>query len=306
MLPATASSHIAPKVLPIVLTVGGATVAGRSLSQYNREQTRTQPAARTQPQPRSRYFELALSLSDGDRPLQWGFAIIRTAYGPKSDEQFQHALTLIGRIAQTWFDNEIASFKVQVAYEKENNIEPLSQISTEVDTRLNDEFTRRYQNDILQDKQQLDGAPVATVRRYFNDWIASNNGSSVTGDIRFTTCIMLDTETLAQLAEAPQDLHSDSSKYFRSQYWVKMVEAESGYEEAFRALLYGRYGLVEYWFDRNNSRRLVVHRKNRENPGVLYYGVAPRELTPYEQAMQDAFKAHMQQGPGIGSDQPKN
>ncbi|KAJ4160905.1 hypothetical protein NW765_005751 [Fusarium oxysporum] len=61
MLPAATSVHIAPKVLPIVLTVGGATVAGRSLSHYNRETTiRAQPTQRTQPQPRSRYFELVL------------------------------------------------------------------------------------------------------------------------------------------------------------------------------------------------------------------------------------------------------
>jgi hypothetical protein len=247
-------------------------------------------------------LEQVLSLRGGHRPLQWGFAIIRTAYGPNSDEQFEHALNIIGRIAQAWADNEIASVKTQLAYEKENNIERLGHISMEVDTRPNDEFTRRYQNDILQN-EQLDGASVATVGQYFNNWIASNNGSSVAGDVRFTTCIMLDAETLVQLAEAPQDLGSNWSEYFRSQYWVKMVEAESGYEEAFRALIYGRYGLTEYWLDRNKSRRLAVHRKNRENPGVLYYGIPPRELTPYEQAMQDACKAQMQQGAGIGSDQ---
>ncbi|SPJ77014.1 uncharacterized protein FTOL_06241 [Fusarium torulosum] len=246
-------------------------------------------------------LEQALSLHDGHRSLQWGFAIIRTAYGPKSDEQFHHALNLIGRIAQAWSDIEIADFKTRLVYAKENNMERLGHVSMEVDTRLNDEFTRRYQNDILQDKQ-LDGASVATVRSYFNDWIASNNGSSDAGDIRFTTCIMLDAETLAQLAEAPRNLGSNSSEYFRSQYWV-MIEAESGYEEAIRAFLFGAYDLVEYWFGRNNSRRLVVHRKNRENPGVLYYGIAPRELTPYEQAMQDACKAQMQQGVGTGSDQ---
>jgi hypothetical protein len=71
-----------------------------------------------------------------------------------------------------------------------------------------------------EDKQQLDDVSVATVRRYFNDWIASKNGTSVAGDVRFTTCIMLDTETLLQLAEAPQDLEldSNSSEFFRSQY----------------------------------------------------------------------------------------
>jgi hypothetical protein len=114
---------------------------------------------------------------------------------------------------------------------------------------------------------------------------------------------MLDAETLAQLAEAPPNLGSNSTEYWRSQYWVKIIEAESGYEEAFRALLYGRYSLVEYWFSRNSSRRLDVHRKNRESPGVLYYGIPPREWTPYEQAIQDACRAQVQQGAGIGSAQ---
>ncbi|WKT45058.1 hypothetical protein QSH57_009911 [Fusarium oxysporum f. sp. vasinfectum] len=85
-----------------------------------------------------------------------------------------------------------------------------------------------------------------------------------------------------------------------------MVDAESAGEEAFRALLYGMDSLAAYWFHKNNSRRLVVHRKNRENPGVLYHGFAPHELTPHEQAIQDAFKAHMKQGADIGSEQTKN
>jgi hypothetical protein len=111
-------------------------------------------------------LEQALSVHGGHRPLQWGFAIIRTAYGPKSDEQFQHALNLIGRIAQAWSDIEIADFKTRLKYAEKR----LGHVPMEVDTRLNDEFTRRYQNDILQDKQ-LDGASVATVRQYFNNWI---------------------------------------------------------------------------------------------------------------------------------------
>ncbi|KAH6962889.1 hypothetical protein DER45DRAFT_624983 [Fusarium avenaceum] len=101
-----------------------------------------------------------LTLDDGHRPLQWGFAIIRTAYGPESDEQFQHALTLIGRIAQAWSNIEIDDFKNELVYVKENNVERLGNVSMEIDTRLNIEFIRRYQNDILQDKQ-LDGTSVA-------------------------------------------------------------------------------------------------------------------------------------------------
>ncbi|RKK97683.1 hypothetical protein BFJ63_vAg1580 [Fusarium oxysporum f. sp. narcissi] len=98
---------------------------------------------------RSIFVRLKQALTHGGHRLhQRGFAIIRTAYGPESEEQFQHALTLIGRIAQVWSDDEITSCKTLMAYLKENDIEQLGHISKEVDTLPNHEFTRRYQNDI--------------------------------------------------------------------------------------------------------------------------------------------------------------
>ncbi|CAG7559976.1 unnamed protein product [Fusarium equiseti] len=62
MLPATASSHIAPKVLPVILTVGGATVASRSFINANqyREPVRAKPFQNTPTRPRSPYFEKVL------------------------------------------------------------------------------------------------------------------------------------------------------------------------------------------------------------------------------------------------------
>ncbi|RFN50511.1 hypothetical protein FIE12Z_5274 [Fusarium flagelliforme] len=62
MLPATASSHIAPKVLPVILTVGGATVASRSFINANqyREPVRAKSFQNTPARPRSPYFEKVL------------------------------------------------------------------------------------------------------------------------------------------------------------------------------------------------------------------------------------------------------
>ncbi|KAM0248366.1 hypothetical protein ACHAP5_003541 [Fusarium lateritium] len=61
MLPAATYTHVAPKVLPVILTVGGATVASRSLSHHNRQPVRAKPYQQITPaQPRSKYFELVL------------------------------------------------------------------------------------------------------------------------------------------------------------------------------------------------------------------------------------------------------
>ncbi|KAL6923041.1 hypothetical protein ACHAPO_006524 [Fusarium lateritium] len=62
MVPAAASSHLGPKVLPIILTVGGATVASRSVMNGNkyREPVRAKPFQSTPTQPRSQYFEKVL------------------------------------------------------------------------------------------------------------------------------------------------------------------------------------------------------------------------------------------------------
>ncbi|KAF9766752.1 hypothetical protein IL306_000802 [Fusarium sp. DS 682] len=220
---------------------------------------------------------------------------MRTSYSPRSDEQFQHAVTLVGSIAQVWADREIVNVKRQLAMEKEDNFE-LAHISTDVDTRPNEDFVRRYQNDILED-QQLDGASVATARGYFNNWIASKNGCSNAGDMRYMACIMLDAETLAQLSKAPKDLPRSTSEHFRSAYWVKMVEAQSkprsGHEDAFRVLLFGKFDLVHYWFDRNTSRVLVTHRKNPNDPKVLYYGPKPQKSIFRYGIPDDAFRACM-------------
>ncbi|KAH7006477.1 hypothetical protein EDB82DRAFT_522421 [Fusarium venenatum] len=36
----------------------------------------------------------------GHRPCRWGFAIVRTAYGPGSDEQSRRAINIVNRVAQ--------------------------------------------------------------------------------------------------------------------------------------------------------------------------------------------------------------
>ncbi|KAF5012634.1 hypothetical protein FDECE_1326 [Fusarium decemcellulare] len=226
-------------------------------------------------------LEQVLLLRYGHKPKRWGFAIVRTAYGPGSDEQFQHALARIRRIAHVWADTEAVSVKTEITWLKEERFQ-LDHIPVEVDTRPNEQMRNRYENDVLEDEKQLEGASVVTVREYFNNWVASKEGTSIAGDMRYAACIMLDAETLVQLATAPKDFPPEGSYGFRSPYWVKMVEAEPKPEESFRVHVFGEFGLVEYWFGRNSRRRSVIeliHKKNRQNPGIFYFGDPPSNAT---------------------------
>jgi hypothetical protein len=220
-----------------------------------------------------------LCLTGGHRPFRWGFDIARTAYGPGTDEQFQHALAIINRLAQIWVDDEAASVKKRILYYKQNDLQ-LEHIPVEVDMRPNEELVRRYENPIIQDKGALDNASLATVREYFNKWIASKNViTSSAGDVRFATCIMLDAETLDQLAIAPGGFPRNDQERFRSEYWVKMVEAEPSPGEALRVRVFGEKDLMDYWSVRSSGEDHIcdlMHRQNPENPGTLYYGRAPR------------------------------
>ncbi|KAH7019017.1 hypothetical protein EDB80DRAFT_187501 [Ilyonectria destructans] len=215
-----------------------------------------------------------LVLTLGHRQRKWGFAIVRTAYGPGSDEQMQYALALIRRTAQVFTDTEAISMKRILGRHKSSKPFELADISLEFDTRPNQEILSRFENDVLEDAV-LEGASVATVREYFANWIATKDGPSNTGDIRFISCIMLDAETLAQLATVPDNFPGTETGR-RSPYWVKVVEAEPQPEEAFRVRLFGSFSLVNYWFDRNYSRRSAMeltHDTDPQNPGIRYFGV---------------------------------
>ncbi|KAH6981736.1 hypothetical protein BKA56DRAFT_615853 [Ilyonectria sp. MPI-CAGE-AT-0026] len=221
-----------------------------------------------------------LVLARGHRQKRWGFAIVRTSYGPGSDEQMQCALALIRRTAQVFTDTEAISVKHILEEHKSSQPFELADLSLEFDTRPNQEILSRFENDVLEDAA-LEDASVATVREYFADWIATKDGPSNTGDIRFISCVILDAETLAQLATVPGDFPETGTTGFRSPYWVKVVEVKPQPEEAFRVYLFGEFGLAQYWFDRNHNRRSAIeltHNKDPKCPGIRYFGYLPTNV----------------------------
>lgn len=131
----------------------------------------------------------------------------------------------------------------------------LADISLKPDTRPNEKLERRFINDVFQDAVQLKDADVPTVRKYFNNWLASRNGDWNGGNIRFASCILLDTATLLHLQSAWSPYPDNIVSANRLPYWVKMVEAEPQPVDAFRVKVFGEWGLAEYWFERNYRRR---------------------------------------------------
>ncbi|KAF5963723.1 hypothetical protein FCOIX_13725 [Fusarium coicis] len=168
-------------------------------------------------------LDTILSLLDGHRPQKWGFVIIRTAYGPGSDQKFEHALEIINNIAQHWAEGEDEGVKFLISRGKETDFR-YRDVPLELDTRPNEEFVRRYENDVGED-QSLENASSAEVREYFKTWIASQGGRSNVGNTRYVACIMLDAETLSQLAPASKGFPHGCDIYSAS-YWVNMVDVE--------------------------------------------------------------------------------
>lgn len=218
-------------------------------------------------------LDTTLTLTHGHKPKKWGFAIIRTAYGPGSDQKFEHALEIINNIAQHWVEDEVEGLKFRITQGKETDFR-YKDVSVEVDTRPNEEFVRHYENDVVED-QSLENASFVAVREYFKTWIASKGGRSDVGNTRYVACIMLDAETLSQLATAPKGFPHGCDVY-SSSYWVKMVDVEASPDEAIHVRVRGADDLMRYWFTRNMIRsHVLTHRKDREYPGVLYFGDPP-------------------------------
>ncbi|KAL6918901.1 hypothetical protein ACHAPO_009184 [Fusarium lateritium] len=251
-----------------------------------------------------------IPLRHGHRPFCWGFAILRTAFGPRYDALFNKFVITLHRIVRLQTSKEAEVLRRFVQRHKRDRANH-EHVSDYVDTRPNDELCRSFKIDILDDRQRLENAPVTLVRTTFRRWIKDMKGTSLAGDMRFAACIMADAETLHQFMDAHADFPRTSEEGFLSSYWLKLVDAETmdqfttrpdGWQQAVseqrmqhwqelfdtgigpndtvRVRLYGKEDYRKYWFDRNR-RRLhlseMTHRYDDDNPGLLYYGcVEPR------------------------------
>lgn len=185
------------------------------------------------------------------RPETWGFAIIRTSYD--NERLFTRAVDLIDHSVRSFSGIEqrtvVKRMEDILAYwpERIQGMD-LSFVSDEEPTT---EFLRRYENDIIEDRENLEDASIATVRAYFRAWVSERKREPYCGNIRFFSCIVLDTETLSQLSLVPEAFDGGSgTQAGEPQYWVKMVDLDNELTpDSFRVRLYwSDWTLVDYWF----------------------------------------------------------
>ncbi|QGI65273.1 hypothetical protein CEK26_009224 [Fusarium fujikuroi] len=174
-----------------------------------------------------------------------------------------------------WAEAEVEGVKFRITRGKETDFR-FRDVPIDIETRPNEEFVHRCENDVLED-ENLNNASLAAVREYFRTWNPSKGCKSDVGNTRYVACIMLDAETLSQIATAPKGFPHGFGVYSSSS-WVKMVDVEPTPDEAVYVRVRGADDLIKYWFIRNLIRsHVLTHRKDRDYPGVLHFGDPPSE-----------------------------
>ncbi|KAK8073457.1 hypothetical protein PG994_004356 [Apiospora phragmitis] len=171
------------------------------------------------------------------RSRTWGYTIIRTVYGDEWDAKFQDALATLRRTVEAIYEDDIARRTAGIQQYVEWGRWPEDFAQT-ADRRIEDEFYKRFVNEVLEDRDVLSDASVDQIRAYFLPWAqerfaifhprAAARGGRFRdcdpGSPRLFACMLLDAETVEQLQGAPE---SPAELYPRLRdFWVKMVEAQ--------------------------------------------------------------------------------
>jgi hypothetical protein len=158
----------------------------------------------------------------------WGYAVLRTVYTPESDVLFPLAMERLKAVVRWW-----------VHYYRFPMFGPACEQRKVLDTRWNDEVADRFWLDVVEDKEGLEGfdsdgvvgvgesgdetreretderaqelARFEGLAEYFRQWCEGVDTQSCTGDVRdkdprFTSCLVVDAESLAALAQMDEEL----------------------------------------------------------------------------------------------------
>ncbi|KAH7309115.1 hypothetical protein B0I35DRAFT_441471 [Stachybotrys elegans] len=173
---------------------------------YDREPTR-----------KSRSTLRVLEADDGDhdRKWCWGYTIFRTVYTPESNDAFPKAIERLNTYAKLWADSDIL-----IRWTSEEPKDP----------RPNADLASRWYNDIIQDRDTLDGVSIDEVGRRFDAWVAENARRPPHQNIRYKACIMIDQESLDQIMMLPENPRPNPDPRVRNNRdpninnrWVKVV-----------------------------------------------------------------------------------
>lgn len=190
----------------------------------------------------------------------WGVTIIRTDYG-QPRRQMQDAIACINEAirrdigARRPYPVRKVGVPLDVSASKRNrHIWKKSRGAVSVE----DELYARYTDETLQSAETLKGADTDIIRRNFQQWIQKKGGDCKGGDVRYIFCIILDADAIVHLNEAWRSpSRVGESESWASEVKVKVLDAVPGASctGAYELFLRGRYGLVNFCFERRLRRQ---------------------------------------------------
>ncbi len=138
----------------------------------------------------------------------WGYTLLRTVYTPESDALFPVAIERLRRLVRYWC--HYTRFPAIGAYCEEHRVDY---------DAPNEEVFRRFFLEVVEDREGLadldssaggdETARFTALADYFRRWcqrVEADSGHPRDMDPRFASCLVVDAESLAALAEIPDEL----------------------------------------------------------------------------------------------------
>lgn len=216
----------------------------------------------------------------------WGFTILRTVYTPESDTLFASTLEALHR----WV---VYLLRLE-AYDPHDR-----SLATPMRTEPFEEFVSRLRNDIIEDKEQLDGASWDKIHAYFENHLDARGIDSKTKFDRFPTnprynsCIAIDASALAALQTMPEIPNFAFPPTKEEWMWAVLKATEKAwvwvYDLKPRYLLATQgkplhlpykgwtrvkvFSLFEYWCSRKglDGEKTVICAEDPKEPGVIVW-----------------------------------
>jgi hypothetical protein len=175
-----------------------------------------QDAIQPQTSPRStsilacqRLLNLALH---GHKEYTWGYRIYRTTYAkPNSDADFARAIEVL---------NEHIRWE---CFSSDKSDRDLSKAKNQVWQRLD--------NEVVQDRELLEGASPAKILEVARDWVASIPNVTLVSTPRHRYCIVIDEEAIQHLLKLP--MPAVRERTIPSVYSVKVFDTTFGVPETY-------------------------------------------------------------------------
>lgn len=240
---------------------------------------------------------------EGHAHGSWGYTVLRTAYTPEADELFHIAIARLKSYVHYWCHYD--RFLSYGARCEERCVDFAEHC---------EEVFRRFHLDVVEDRESLahlDGNGDSSVddkftalRAYFLRWRAgvntgANFSSRQTNNPRFCLCLVLDSESIASLAQLPEELPplrcavdiQEKRKFLDTAHggWVWVLETDYMYRRAWHEDSYHGWMRIDVcslqyvWFDRlaRDEPSCFWHKERTPGSGIYYFSsVSPPCTAP--------------------------